>query len=85
LADLEALVQVHLQQPLGELRVGELLLDVMGAMRSHRLRLPVDLALLAKTFAMSEGLAARLDPDFRMAPAVLEHVQRLFADDTTEI
>ncbi len=85
LDDLDALVRVHLEQPLGELRVGELLLDVMGAMRRHRLRLPVDLALLAKTFAMSEGLAARLDPDFRMAPAVLEHVQRLFADDTSEI
>ncbi|MFM8302877.1 MAG: ABC1 kinase family protein [Actinomycetota bacterium] len=76
LRDFATLVHDHLDLPLGELRVGELLLGVMGTMRRHRLRLPVDLALLAKTFAMSEGLAARLDPDFRMAPAVLEHVQR---------
>ena len=70
-------MHAHLAQPLGDLRVGDLLLDVMGTMRRHRLRLPVDLALLAKTFAMSEGLAARLDPEFRMAPAVLEHALRL--------
>jgi ubiquinone biosynthesis protein len=79
LRDLDTLVTVHLDQPLGDLRIGDLLLDVMSTMRRHRLRLPVDLALLAKTFAMSEGLAARLDPDFRMAPAVLEHLQRSFA------
>ncbi len=79
LVDLDALVRTHLSEPLGALRVGDLLLDIMGVMRRHRLRLPVDLALLAKTFAMSEGLAARLDPDFRMAPAVLAHVQARFA------
>ncbi|MFA5886060.1 MAG: AarF/UbiB family protein, partial [Acidimicrobiia bacterium] len=80
LHDLDALVRTHLDRPLGDLKVGELLVDVMGTMRRHRLRLPVDLALLAKTFAMSEGLAARLDPDFRMAPAVLVHVQRFFVE-----
>lgn len=76
LADLRGLVDRHLARPLGELVVGDLLGDVMAAMRRHHLRLPTDLALLAKTFAMSEGLAARLDPDFRMAPAVLEHARR---------
>lgn len=74
MADLGALVAVHLDRPLGDLRVGDLLLDVMGTMRRNHLRLPVDLALLAKTFVMSEGLAARLDPEFRMAPAVLAHL-----------
>jgi len=81
--DLDALVQTHLEQPLGELQVGELLVAVMGTMRRHRLRMPVDLALLAKTFAMSEGLAARLDPEFRMAPAVLVHVQRFLVEEAT--
>jgi len=80
LRDLDTLVHTHLDCPLGDLKIGELLLDVMSTMRRHRLRLPVDLALLAKTFAMSEGLAARLDPDFRMAPAVLVHVQRFFVE-----
>ncbi|MFO1537495.1 MAG: AarF/UbiB family protein, partial [Actinomycetota bacterium] len=59
---------------LGDLRVGDLLPEVMGTMRRNHLRLPVDLALLAETFVMSEGLAARLDPEFRMAPAVLAHL-----------
>ncbi len=74
LTDLDALVTTHLDRPLGDLRVGDLLLDVMATMRRNHLRLPVDLALLAKTFVMSEGLAARLDPEFRMAPAVLAHL-----------
>jgi ubiquinone biosynthesis protein len=77
LRDFDAILQQQLAQPLGDVKVGQLLFDVMVAMRRHRLRLPASLALLAKTFAMSEGLAARLDPEFRMTPFVLPYVQRL--------
>lgn len=79
LHDLDQLLRTHLAQPLGDLEVGALLGDVMSTMRRHRLRFPANLALLAKTFAMAEGLAARLDPSFRMAPVVLVHAQRLLA------
>jgi len=84
LRDLDTLVHTHLDVPLGDLRVGQFLVDVMSTMRRHRLRLPVNLALLAKTFAMSEGLAARIDPEFRMAPAVALHVQRFLANQAAD-
>lgn len=79
LASLQDLVERHLNRPLAELRIGALLLDVLAVMRRHRLRLPANLAMLAKVFAMSEGLAARLDPSFQMAPVVLPYVSRLAA------
>jgi len=81
LRDFDAILQQRLAQPLGELKIGQLVFDIMATMRRHRLRLPANLALLAKTFAMSEGLAARLDPEFRMTPFVLPYVQRLAATD----
>ena len=84
LRDFDAILQQRLAQPLRELKVGALFFDVMAVMRRHRLRLPPNLALLAKTFAMSEGLAGRLDPEFRMTPFVLPYVQRLVGAEGLE-
>ena len=81
LRDFNAILQQRLAQPLRELKIGPLFFDVMATMRRHRLRLPAHLALLAKTVAMSEGLAGRLDPEFRMTPFLLPYVQRLVSDD----
>ena len=77
LADLRALFATHLQRPLGELALGALLRDVLGVFRHHHLRLPANLAVLTKTFAMCEGVAAHLDPTFRMTAALLPYVQHL--------
>lgn len=77
LADLEHLVGAHLEQPLGEIRLGPLLEDILAVLRRHQLRLPRNLALLAKTFAMCEGVAAQLDPTFRMTAAIVPYVQGL--------
>jgi ubiquinone biosynthesis protein len=77
LLDMKELIAVHLERPLGEIEVGPLLNDVLTIFRRHRLRLPRNLALLAKTFAMCEGVASRLDPSFRMTAAIVPYVQHL--------
>jgi len=79
LADLEHLIATHLEQPLGEIQFGELLDDILVVLRRHQLRLPRNLALLAKTFTMCEGVAAQLDPSFRMTAAIAPYVQKLAA------
>ncbi len=68
--DLTALVHEELGRPLGEVSLGELLRRTFGVIRRHRLVLPANLALLAKTIAMNEGLGAQLDPGFQLLDAV---------------
>lgn len=63
--------------PLGELRLGPLLQAELAIVRRHRLRLPPELALLVKTAAMTEGLAALLDPEFVLAASFAPHAARL--------
>ncbi|HEX6310886.1 MAG TPA: AarF/ABC1/UbiB kinase family protein [Acidimicrobiia bacterium] len=70
--DIERLLGAYLGRPLGELVLGPLLNDLLGVVRRHRLRLPTNLALLTKTLAMCEGVAAQLDPSFRMSEAIVE-------------
>jgi ubiquinone biosynthesis protein len=77
--DLYALIAAHLDKPLGELALGRLLGVVLGVVRRHHLRFPSNLALLAKTLAMCEGIAAPLDPTFRMNTAITAHLARYLA------
>ena len=68
-----------LSKPLGELSLGHVLSSVLTVVRRHRLRFPSNLALLAKTLGMCEGLAAQLDPKFRMTEAITPYVAQLLA------
>ncbi|MCJ7670996.1 MAG: AarF/ABC1/UbiB kinase family protein [Acidimicrobiia bacterium] len=77
--DLEQLMDEFLTRPLNEIEFGALLQDHLTIMRRHGLRLPPTLALLAKTIAMSEGVAARIDPSFQILPVLAPYAQRLVA------
>jgi len=82
-ADLSELMAAHLSNPLGEINLGHMLSSVLGVVRRHHLRLPSNLALLAKTLAMCEGLAAHLDPEFRMTEAITPYVTQLLTAPPT--
>jgi len=75
--DIDNLISRHLSLPLAEIRLGILLRDLFAVVRRHRLRLPPNLAALAKTLAMSEGIAAQLDPSFEMTTAIALYLPRL--------
>jgi ubiquinone biosynthesis protein len=79
LADLLAQVT---SVPLGELRLGPLLQAELAIVRRHRLRLPPELALLVKTAAMTEGLAALLDPNFVLLSSFAPYAGRLTGPST---
>ncbi|MDA8291706.1 MAG: hypothetical protein M0Z33_08525 [Actinomycetota bacterium] len=68
--ELDRLTAASIEIPVGELRVGPLVADLMTVSRRHRLAFPRELALLVKTVVMCEGLAALLDPGFAL-PEVL--------------
>lgn len=65
--DIDAFVDRYHGVPLGQLDLAGMLLEVTVLLRSHRLALPADLALLIKVCLTLEGLGRSLDPDFDMA------------------
>jgi ubiquinone biosynthesis protein len=83
-ADLNELMATDLSKPLGELSLGHVLSSVLAIVRRHHLRFPSNLALLAKTLGMCEGLAAHLDPQFRMTEAITPYVAQLLASPPSD-
>ena len=65
--DVDAFVDRYHGVPLGQLDLAGMLLEVATLLRTHRLALPADLALLIKVCITLEGMGRSLDPDFDMA------------------
>ena len=75
-ADIDGFVDRHHGVPLGRLNLAGMLLEVVTLLRSHRLALPADLALLIKVCLTLEGLGRSLDPDFDMASQAQPFLRR---------
>ncbi len=75
--DLEHLLGSYTGRPLGEIAISPLLERVFAVLRSHQLKLPTNLALLLKTIIMTEGLGARLDPQFHLTTVLAPYAERL--------
>lgn len=80
--DFGQLMADHLLRPLGQIALGPLLRDALTIVRRHGLRLPPNLALLAKALAMCEGIAAQLDPAFEMTAAIAPYMSHLLAPES---
>ena len=65
---------------LEELPVGEMLAEIFKTAYRHKVYLPGDLALLARTIVTLEGTGRALDPDFVLADAVRPFAMRLVRD-----
>lgn len=78
--EVERLTEASIKVPVGEIRIGPLLADLMTVSRHHHLRFPRELALLVKTVVMCEGLAAALDPDFALPRALIAFSGRHLPD-----
>lgn len=65
--DVQRLVARYYDVSLESLPIADFLGDVMGVAFKHQLRLPADLALLARTVVVLEGVARSLDPSIVVA------------------
>ena len=81
--DLARLVERYEGRAVGELQLGALAEEALAIVRRHRLQLPPELALLVKMVVMNEGMAARLDPDFRLGDVLAPYARRLAAQRLT--
>ena len=75
---LEEFTAATVDVAVGDIRLGPLLVQFMTVSRAFHLRFPRELALLVKTVVMCEGLAAKLDPDFSLAPVIAPFVAATF-------
>jgi ubiquinone biosynthesis protein len=75
--DVSRIIMRYYSASLESLPVAEFLGDVMGVAFKHRIRLPADLALLARTVVVLEGVALSLDPAFVLAKHIEPFVMQL--------
>ena len=62
---------------LRETPFARMIAELFAILRAHRLRLPREMALLFKALLLIEGLALRLDPEFRLGESLEPYAQRL--------
>jgi ubiquinone biosynthesis protein len=81
--DVGHLLAQYYGRTLADVPIARVIQDVMSLIRRHGLRLPAELALLAKTVVMQEALARRLDPTFDVQsvaePYGQEAIRRLYS------
>ncbi len=75
--DIGRLLQYYSGLALKELRFDDFMEDVMPVVFEHRLRLPANFWLLAKTLGMMEGIGLKLAPDFDIFAFSKPYVNRL--------
>lgn len=75
--DLERLLQRYTGLQLKQMRLQEVVDDIMPVVFEHRLKLPSNFWLLAKTLAMMEGIGLSLAPDFDIFAFSRPYVNRL--------
>jgi ubiquinone biosynthesis protein len=76
--DLDHLVGRYHDRPISEWAASQAFNDMMAIAFRHRLQLPTDLTLLTKVIAMSEGLGAQLDPDFKLLAFAEPYLRRFW-------
>ena len=75
--DMMRLLRKYHGMPLGMIRAGEVIEEVMPVAFRHHLHLPSDLWLLGKTLGMMEGVGLKLDPDFDVFAVAEPYLRRL--------
>jgi ubiquinone biosynthesis protein len=75
--DLQRLLVRYWGIALEEIRIGEMLAEVFTTAYRHKVYLPGDLALLARTIITLEGIGRMLDPEFVLVDAVRPFAVRL--------
>jgi ubiquinone biosynthesis protein len=77
--DLDRLLDRYRDVELQDLALTEVVADLMAVVRHRDLHLPSRIALLLKTVVMCEGVAARLDPAFRLIPLLVPYAADLMS------
>ncbi|HJS77773.1 MAG TPA: AarF/UbiB family protein, partial [Burkholderiales bacterium] len=75
-ADVNELAFEYEGAPLKDIRIGNVIRQFTGIVRSHSIVLPSDLSLMLKALITMEGLARQYDPDFHITEHITPMLQR---------
>ncbi|HSK47105.1 MAG TPA: AarF/ABC1/UbiB kinase family protein [Coriobacteriia bacterium] len=75
--EVSRLITKYYNKSLKEVRVGELISEVLALVRDHHLILPSELAMLLATLVVLEGLGTQLDPDFDFVAVTAPFARRI--------
>ncbi|MCK8610038.1 AarF/ABC1/UbiB kinase family protein [Agromyces sp. C10] len=75
--DLRVFLAKYRLRSLRETPFARMIADLFAILRANRLHLPREMALLFKALLLIEGLALRLDPEFRLGESLEPYAQRL--------
>ena len=76
-ADLNDLVERNYGKPLKEMELGPIVAELFSVINKHRLKIPLDFALLGKAIVTMEGIGKQLDPDFNAVEIAEPFARRL--------
>ena len=76
--DIERLIQLFSDKPLKEIMAANAFHEFMAIARRHRMQLPSDIIILFKVIAMSEGLGAGLNPQFKLMEFAKPYFERFW-------
>ena len=81
--DLFNFIDGYYEIPLKEIEVGRMLLEFIDIVTLYRIRIPIDLVLLAKSLVLIEGMGRTLDPAFDMVehlrPFIVRAIRQKFS------
>lgn len=75
--DLMTFMELHLYKPLKEIRIKDIMYDLVDIISRHQLRLPPDIFLMMKALSQMESIGLVLDPDFDMAQKARPFIKRV--------
>lgn len=78
--DIRRFIKTYQGRPLGQIEISPLIEQILGIVRNHHLQLPSDIAMLTKMIFMTEGMGARLNPNFNLGTVVKPYASRLAFD-----
>lgn len=74
--DVAIMMRRYINKPLEDIRVGELMGDLVTVLRSHRLQLPRQSALLLRMLVTAESMGTGLDPHFDLVSSLRPYAER---------
>jgi ubiquinone biosynthesis protein len=75
--DTAVFMRLYEGKKLGQLEIAPLITHMLAILRDHHLQLPREMALLIKMLLMTEGMGARLDPNFSLGEVLKPYATRL--------
>ena len=75
--DINTFIELHLYKPLKEIRISEIVQDLLELISRHQLCMPPDIFFVIKALTQLESIGLLLDPEFDMAVKVKPFIRRL--------